>query len=177
MIQGFITRMSKFYTDELKDKSLAEIREIVRQRSMNDILKQLEDKLLKFEYDFLDRHTFDQTYQFDISIGYPIFNYHQLARDVCKQIRVWAKRKDIVIGKIPTTTTPCKISVKFEWKLIQRPTGYFTLKNLTMLGLSSEQDQNEWTKFLTQELYDPRLLEVIHSFLCYTKTSTSQTTD
>ncbi len=168
--------MSKFYTDELRHKPLAEIREIVRQRSMNNIFKQLEDKLLKFEHDFLDRKLDDQTYRFDISFDFSV-NSLQLARDVCKQIRAWAKQKDIAIGKIPTTTTPRKISVDFQWKLVQRPTGFFVLKNLTLLGLSSEQEQSVWTKFLTQELYDPRLLGLIYSFLHSTKTSTSQKTN
>ena len=168
--------MSKFYTDELRHKPLAEIREIVRQRSMNNIFKQLEDKLLKFEHDFLDRKLDGQACRFGISFDFSV-DPRQLARDVCRQIRAWAKQKDIAIGNFPTTVTPRKISVDFQWKLIQRPTGHFVLKNLTLLGLSSEQEQNVWTKFLTQELYDPRLLGVIHSFLHSTKTSTSQKTN
>lgn len=164
--------MSKFYTDELRHKPLAEIREIVRHRSMNNIFKQLEDKLLKFEHDFLDRKLDDQIYRFDISFDFPISPYH-ITRDIKKNISFWARQKDIGITEISSTTTKNEISVKFNWKLIQRPTGYFVLKNLTLLGLSRERDQNEWTKFLTQELYDPRLLGLIHSFLCSTKTSTS----
>lgn len=145
-----------------KGKSLTE-NQVVSQKNVNDLPVKIEDKLSNFSLKLKDKlSTFSnsvlqrQTCEFEIPLQYSLFA-RQIIHIVQTEISLWAIQNEIVITKLVRGISGKNVWVRIYWK-------YFVLKYLTLVGLSDQQDQNVWTKFLTRELYDPRLLGMIRAF-------------